>query len=136
LIDFCLLFVFHSFLASTLQVSDLLDLVKQAAVSLCVLQTNGVVHRDIAARNYLVTEWKQVKLSDFGMARLTRNNYYKSSEDTAIAVRWSAPEVLTGMKFTTKSDLYSFGITMWEIFMKGTIPFALLSNKVKFRKIF
>jgi len=112
-----------------LKVSDLLDLVKQAAVSLCVLQTNDVVHRDIAARNYLVTEDKQVKLSDFGMARLTRNDYYKSTEESAIAIRWSAPEVLNGMKFTTKSDLYSFGITMWEIFMKGAVPFSGLSNK-------
>jgi len=99
-------------------------------LALCVLQNANIVHRDIAARNYLVDDQKQVKLSDFGMARVVNSDYYKSSFAAEVAIRWSAPEVLSANKFSAASDLYSFGVTLWEILMRGLQPFAVYSNKV------
>lgn len=120
----------NNILERTLKFPVLLEFVKQAALSLCVLQNANIIHRDIAARNYLVDEHKNVKLSDFGMARTIQTNYYTASMSAEIAIRWSAPEVLQESKFSINSDLYSFGVTMWEIFMKGAQPFAVYSNKV------
>jgi len=116
-----------------LKKEDLLRIVKQAAVSLVPLEESNILHRDIAARNFLVDSGLNVKLSDFGMARFTtteHGNEYKPSSNTSIPVRWSAPEVLKTGTSTAASDRYSFGVTMWEILTKGGKPFAAMSNAV------
>jgi len=90
------------------------------------LQQNKIVHRDLAARNLLVFQldgnWS-VKVSDFGMARkLNDNSLYFTN--TAIPIRWTAPEVISTGKFSKESDIWSFGITSWEIFTKGKLPYG------------
>jgi len=99
--------------------------------AIVVLQESNIIHRDIAARNFLLTEFLKVKLSDFGMSKqLLVGNYYSvKSKENAIPVRWTAPEVLTKEKYSLESDRYSLGITLFEIFSKGKAPFSALSNK-------
>jgi len=97
-----------------------------AAKGMAYLESKQIVHRDLAARNLLVTEGGSVKVSDFGMAR---NDSYVSSSESQIPVRWASPEMLRDQAVTSKSDVFSFGVTMWEIFSFGRKPHITLSNK-------
>ena len=73
-----------------------------------------------------------VKVSDFGLARevQTDNAYYKASGQDAMPVRWMAPESLARHRFTTQSDVWSFGITMWEVFADGQVPYKNMDLNV------
>ena len=88
------------------------------------LQSNGIVHRDLAARNILVQDEETVKISDFGLARLTHpdKDYYIMEPNMNIPVKWYAPECLANNKYSRKSDVWSFGVVMWEMFSLGESP--------------
>ena len=88
------------------------------------LQTWGIVHRDLAARNILVQDEETVKISDFGLARLTHpdKDYYVMESNMNIPIKWLAPECLTNKKYSFSSDVWSFGIVMWEMFSLGASP--------------
>ncbi|CAF1570792.1 unnamed protein product, partial [Didymodactylos carnosus] len=90
------------------------------------LEKRHYTHCDLACRNVLL-RGKQVKIADFGMTRIIKEKEYKIK---SLPVRWSAPEVLdsSGSKFTTKSDVFAFGICMIEIWTKGNLPYATLPN--------
>jgi len=98
------------------------------------LEAQHIVHRDLACRNLLAHSNGSgkitVKVADFGMSRSVEN-YYISS-DSEIPVKWSAPEVLKFKKFSHKSDVWSYGVCIWEIFERGTEPYPMLSNKKAF----
>uniref|UniRef100_UPI003AAAEC88 tyrosine-protein kinase TXK-like n=1 Tax=Centroberyx gerrardi TaxID=166262 RepID=UPI003AAAEC88 len=81
-----------------------------------------------AARNCLVNEQNVVKVSDFGMARYVLDNQYTSSSGAKFPVKWSPPEVLHYSKYSSKSDVWSYGVLMWEIFSEGRTPFESRSN--------
>lgn len=88
------------------------------------------VHRDVACRNCLVNAQRVVKLGDFGMARPTfDNDYYRFSRKGMLPVRWMAPESLNLGIFTPASDVWSFGILLFEIVTFGSFPFQGLANK-------
>lgn len=87
------------------------------------------VHRDVAARNCLVSARRVVKLADFGMTRLVfENDYYRFSRKGMLPVRWMAPESLALGVFSPASDVWSFGILLYEIVTFGSLPFQGLSN--------
>lgn len=87
------------------------------------------VHRDVACRNCLVNPQRVVKLGDFGMARSTsENDYYRFSRKGMLPVRWMAPESLSLGKFTPASDIWSFGVLLYEIITFGSFPFQGLTN--------
>ncbi|XP_061188664.1 leukocyte tyrosine kinase receptor-like [Saccostrea echinata] len=97
----------------------------------CVyLENNKFVHRDIAARNCLVKSVRPdvvVKIGDFGMARRTSvSEYYKKEGTAMLPVRWLPPEALSGV-FTSKSDVWAFGVLVWEIFTGGCLPYPGMS---------
>jgi len=121
---------------TSLTVSDLLFMCYGACKGLAYLEKNGVIHRDISLRNFLVYSSNDkyvVKVSDFGLSRIDTS--YQVNSSSVLPVKWTSPEVLTGGKFTSKNDVWGFGVAMWEIFSFGSIPYAWLSNKDAFVKI-
>ncbi|GLD68101.1 tyrosine-protein kinase Tec isoform X2 [Lates japonicus] len=92
------------------------------------LEANGFIHRDLAARNCLVNEALVVKVSDFGMARYVLDNQYTSSSGAKFPVKWSPPEVFNFCKYSSMSDVWSYGVLMWEVFTEGRMPFEQHQN--------
>lgn len=87
------------------------------------------VHRDVACRNCLVNAQRVVKLGDFGMARPTfENDYYKFNRKGMLPVRWMAPESLSCGVFTSSSDIWSYGVFLYEMVTFGGFPYQGLSN--------
>lgn len=95
-----------------------------AACGLSYLHEKNCIHRDVAARNCLVSGHR-VKLSDFGLAQQLEgdNAKVKVSRKEKLAVRWVAPESLKNMNYSLKSDVYSFGVLMWEIYSDAEVPY-------------
>ncbi|XP_070710441.1 tyrosine-protein kinase Tec isoform X2 [Pempheris klunzingeri] len=92
------------------------------------LEANGFIHRDLAARNCLVNDSLVVKVSDFGMARYVLDDQYTSSSGAKFPVKWSPPEVYNFCKYSSKSDVWSYGVLMWEVFTEGRMPFEQNQN--------
>ncbi|XP_035531375.1 tyrosine-protein kinase Tec [Morone saxatilis] len=92
------------------------------------LEANGFIHRDLAARNCLVNDSLVVKVSDFGMARYVLDDQYTSSSGAKFPVKWSPPEVFNFCKYSSKSDVWSYGVLMWEVFTEGRMPFEQSQN--------
>jgi len=87
------------------------------------------VHRDIACRNCLVNSSRTVKLADFGMSRpMFENDYYRFSKKGMLPVRWMSPESLADGLFTPMSDIWSYGVLLYEMITFGSFPFQGLSN--------
>ncbi|VDK17333.1 unnamed protein product [Anisakis simplex] len=101
---------------NTLSVEMLLSSCTQVAAGMSYLESQHFVHRDLAARNCLVADDGTIKIGDFGMARsLYDSDYYKIEGAFVLPIRWMAWECLLLGKFTSKTDVWSFGVTMWEI---------------------
>uniref|UniRef100_A0A7N8Y9M8 non-specific protein-tyrosine kinase n=1 Tax=Mastacembelus armatus TaxID=205130 RepID=A0A7N8Y9M8_9TELE len=92
------------------------------------LESSNFIHRDLAARNCLVSINNEVKVSDFGMTRYVLDDQYTSSQCSKFPVKWSAPEVIKYCKFSSKSDVWSFGVFMWEVYNEGRLPYENRSN--------
>ncbi|ESO86647.1 hypothetical protein LOTGIDRAFT_128734, partial [Lottia gigantea] len=99
--------------------------VEEIAEGMAHLSSKGIIHRDLAARNILITEKKHIKITDFGLAkRLEDKNYYRIKSPTDLPVFWTAPECYSpGYKVTLESDVWSFGVVMWEIYSEGRSPY-------------
>ncbi|XP_029819944.1 insulin receptor-related protein-like [Manacus vitellinus] len=114
---------------------DMIQMAGEIADGMAYLNANKFVHRDLAARNCMVSEDFTVKIGDFGMTRdIYETDYYRKGGKGLLPVRWMSPEALkdgifnTQSDFTTESDIWSFGVVLWEIFTYGKQPWYQLSN--------
>lgn len=106
------------------RLDQLVDMCMQVCAAMGYLEESKFIHRDLASRNCLVGENNVVKVADFGLARHVLDNEYTCSTGTKFPVRWSAPEVLTHNMFSSQSDVWAFGVLMWEVFTCGDLPYG------------
>ncbi|KFR15509.1 Cytoplasmic tyrosine-protein kinase BMX, partial [Opisthocomus hoazin] len=118
-----------------LQPLQLLEICYDVCDAMAFLESCQFIHRDLAARNCLVDSNLTVKVSDFGMTRYVLDDLYVSSLGTKFPVKWSAPEVFHYTKFSSKSDVWAFGILMWEVFTLGKQPYELYDNTQVIEKV-
>ncbi|KAL5009341.1 hypothetical protein ScPMuIL_014922 [Solemya velum] len=118
---------------SVLCVKDLLKLALDIAKGCQHLEESHFIHRDIAARNCLLTckgADRVAKIADFGMARdIYRADYYKKGGKAMLPIKWMPPEAFLDGIFTTKTDTWSYGILLWEIFAMGYMPYPGRTNQ-------
>ncbi|XP_033618072.1 ALK tyrosine kinase receptor, partial [Fukomys damarensis] len=118
---------------SSLAMLDLLHVARDIACGCQYLEENHFIHRDIAARNCLLTcpgSGRIAKIGDFGMARdIYRASYYRKGGCAMLPVKWMPPEAFMEGIFTSKTDTWSFGVLLWEIFSLGYMPYPSKSNQ-------
>uniref|UniRef100_A0A8C2PWF4 Focal adhesion kinase 1 n=1 Tax=Cyprinus carpio TaxID=7962 RepID=A0A8C2PWF4_CYPCA len=131
IMELCTLGELRSFLQIrkyNLDLSALILFAYQLSTALAYLESKRFVHRDIAARNVLVSSTDCVKLGDFGLSRyMEDSSYYKASKGK-LPIKWMAPESINFRRFTSASDVWMFGVCMWEILMFGIKPFQGVKN--------
>ncbi|KAM4036789.1 tyrosine-protein kinase Fes/Fps isoform 2-T3 [Anomaloglossus baeobatrachus] len=113
-----------------LKTKELIRMSENAAAGMEYLESKHCIHRDLAARNCLVTEKNVLKISDFGMSREEADGVYSSTGGMKqIPVKWTAPEALNYGRYSSETDIWSFGILLWEAFSLGAVPYTAMSNQ-------
>uniref|UniRef100_A0A8C4N3W1 Tyrosine-protein kinase receptor n=1 Tax=Eptatretus burgeri TaxID=7764 RepID=A0A8C4N3W1_EPTBU len=115
---------------SQLSLKEMLQMAAEIADGMAYLNAKKFVHRDLAARNCMVAEDFTVKIGDFGMTRdIYETDYYRKGGKGLLPVRWMSPESLRDGVFTTYSDVWSFGVVLWEITTLAEQPYHGMSNE-------
>ncbi|XP_055543965.1 vascular endothelial growth factor receptor 1 [Wyeomyia smithii] len=105
--------------------NELHDFARQIACGMQHLEEKQITHRDLAARNILIDERKTLKISDFG---LSRNGIYVNTRNKKVPLRWLSIEAMRDNLYSSKSDVWAFGIVLWEIGTLGGYPYPTVSN--------
>ncbi|CAD7083950.1 unnamed protein product [Hermetia illucens] len=122
--------------SNVLTSGDLTSFMYQVARGMDFLTSRGIIHRDLAARNILITDDHTCKVADFGFARdVITSKVYERKSEGKLPIRWMAIESLYDNIFSVKSDIWSFGILMWEIVTLGSTPYPGISAADVMRKV-
>lgn len=116
---------------SLLEVGTFVRLASEGAEGMGYLHKRNCIHRDLAARNCLIGNDGACKISDFGMSRMTEGDdeiYTVNTTAKQIPIKWTAPEALTHMTYVLATDVWAFGILLWEIFSCGKMPYPGMNN--------
>ncbi|XP_048866896.1 tyrosine-protein kinase Lyn-like isoform X2 [Brienomyrus brachyistius] len=106
----------------------LIDFSAQIAEGMAYIEKKNYIHRDLRAANVLVSDSLLCKIADFGLARIIEDNEYTAREGAKFPIKWTAPEAINYGSFTIKSDMWSFGILLYEIITYGKNPYPGMSN--------
>ncbi|XP_029451095.1 tyrosine-protein kinase FRK [Rhinatrema bivittatum] len=123
---------------STIKLEQQVDIAAQVAAGMAYLESQNYVHRDLAARNVLVGEHDVYKVADFGLTRIFQaenGNVYEPKPGTKLPIKWTAPEALQFNKFSVKSDVWSFGVLLYEIVTYGKMPYLGLNGNQVLQKL-
>ena len=119
-----------------LSVNDLVNISSQIASGMHYLSVRSFVHRDLATRNCLVGKNLVVKIGDFGMCKdVYKSDYYRNGKEALLPIKWMAPEAILYSKATIQTDIWSFGVLMWEVFSFAMQPWYGYTNEEVIEKV-
>ena len=121
-------YLHHGGKSLKLSLNQLMNMASQVAEGMVYLEKKNIVHRDLQASNVLVGAGPICKLAILKLARVMHQDVYEGQEGEKIAIKWAAPEAIIHNKFSIKSDVWSFGIVLYEIITHGKPPYPGMAD--------
>jgi fyn-related kinase len=115
-------------LGRSLRIPQLIDMASKVAAGMAYLEGEKIIHRDLATRNIQVGDGIVCKVANFELARVMEEDICEAQEGEKFAIKWIAPEAALYKRFSIKSDVWSFGIVLYEIITYGSVPYPGMNN--------